>query len=52
MNQRRRLKKLNKILKKVKSHTIHYGHIVDKEEIIKTLETIDYIYNAKTNRFE
>ncbi len=23
-----------------------------KEEIVKSLETIDYIYNAETNRFE
>ena len=26
--------------------------MISKEEIIKTLESIDYIYNAKTNRFE
>ena len=26
--------------------------MVSKEEIIKSLETIDYIYNAETNRFE
>ena len=26
--------------------------MISKEEVIKTLETIDYIYNAKTNRFE
>lgn len=26
--------------------------MISKEELVKTLETIDYIYNAETNRFE
>lgn len=26
--------------------------MISKEDIIKALETIDYIYNAETNRFE
>ena len=26
--------------------------MISKEDIIRTLETIDYIYNPETNRFE
>ncbi len=26
--------------------------IISREELEKTLETIDYVYNEKTNRFE
>ena len=26
--------------------------MLSKEDVVKTLESIDYIYNAETNRFE